>query len=85
MILGKYKHYWMTTIALAAVGEAFGWGARLGAHFAVCQVVQRRANGKLTLSQPDEWMAFMIQICSLIITPVVISAADDALYCYSKM
>ena len=38
MIVGRYPHYWMTTIALAGVGEALGWGARLWAHIEVCQV-----------------------------------------------
>ncbi|KAB8223443.1 RTA1 like protein-domain-containing protein [Aspergillus novoparasiticus] len=64
IIFGNYKHYWMITLALAAVGEAIGWGGRLWAHFA-----------------PHEWMAFMIQICSLIISPVFISAADYVLFC----
>ena len=35
VIFGRYKHYWMLTIALAALGESLGWGARLWAHFAV--------------------------------------------------
>ncbi|RHZ47231.1 RTA1 domain-containing protein [Aspergillus thermomutatus] len=64
IIFGRYKHYWMTTLALAAVGEAIGWGGRLWAHFA-----------------PADWMPFMIQICSLIISPVFISAADYVLFC----
>ncbi|CEJ61467.1 hypothetical protein PMG11_10000 [Penicillium brasilianum] len=64
IIFGRYKHYWMATIALAAVGEALGWGARFWAHIA-----------------PDDWMPFMIQICSLAITPVLISAADYVLFC----
>ena len=36
---GKYKHYWMITLALAAAGEAIGWGGRLWAHLAVCQAI----------------------------------------------
>jgi hypothetical protein len=39
IIFGKYKHYWMATIALAAVGEALGWGARFWAHIAVCHFI----------------------------------------------
>ncbi|KAJ5115545.1 hypothetical protein N7526_011426 [Penicillium atrosanguineum] len=39
IIFGTYKHYWMITLALAAAGEAIGWGGRLWAHFAVCQVI----------------------------------------------
>lgn len=35
MIFGRYPHYWMTTIALAGVGESLGWGARLWAHMEV--------------------------------------------------
>jgi hypothetical protein len=36
MIFGQFKHYWMITLALAAVGEAIGWGGRLWAHYEVC-------------------------------------------------
>ena len=36
IIFGRYKHYWMITLALAAAGEAIGWGGRLWAHLAVC-------------------------------------------------
>ncbi|KAJ5117842.1 hypothetical protein N7476_006788 [Penicillium atrosanguineum] len=64
IIFGTYKHYWMITLALAAAGEAIGWGGRLWAHFA-----------------PANWMPFMIQICSLIVSPVFISAADYVLFC----
>lgn len=39
IIFGKYKHYWMITLALAAVGEAIGWGGRLWAHHEVCQSI----------------------------------------------
>lgn len=35
VIFGRYKHYWMITLAIAALGEAIGWGGRLWAHFAV--------------------------------------------------
>lgn len=35
MLFGPYKHYWMLTLALAASGEAIGWGARLWAHNSV--------------------------------------------------
>jgi len=35
MIFGRYKHYWMITLAVAALGESIGWGGRLWAHFAV--------------------------------------------------
>ena len=38
MIVGRYPHYWMATMALAGVGESLGWGARLWAHMEVCQV-----------------------------------------------
>ncbi|KAJ5096806.1 hypothetical protein N7456_007527 [Penicillium angulare] len=64
IVFGKYKHYWMITLALAAAGEAIGWGGRLWAHF-----------------EPATWMPFMIQISSLIISPVFISAADYVLFC----
>ncbi|KAJ5999728.1 hypothetical protein N7481_000137 [Penicillium waksmanii] len=64
IIFGKYKHYWMITLALAAVGEAIGWGGRLWAHY-----------------DPANWMPFMIQICSLIVSPVFISAAGYILFC----
>jgi hypothetical protein len=36
MAFGPYKHYWMTTLAVVAVGEAIGWGGRLWAHIDVC-------------------------------------------------
>lgn len=36
VIFGKHKHYWMFTVALAAAGEAIGWGGRLWAHSEVC-------------------------------------------------
>ncbi|KEF55097.1 uncharacterized protein A1O9_08750 [Exophiala aquamarina CBS 119918] len=65
MIFGRYKHYWMITLAIAALGESIGWGGRLWAHFA-----------------PTDWMPFMIQICSLIISPVFISALDYILFCH---
>ncbi|KAF4230407.1 hypothetical protein CNMCM6457_005983 [Aspergillus fumigatiaffinis] len=64
MAFGPYKHYWMITLALVAVGEAIGWGGRLWAHI-----------------DPTGWMAFMIQICSLIVSPVFLSAADYILFC----
>jgi hypothetical protein len=35
MAFGPYKHYWMITLVLVALGEAIGWGGRLWAHFAV--------------------------------------------------
>jgi hypothetical protein len=35
IVFGPYKHYWMLTLALAASGEAIGWGARLWAHNSV--------------------------------------------------
>jgi hypothetical protein len=35
VIFGRNKHYWMITLATAALGEAIGWGGRLWAHFAV--------------------------------------------------
>ncbi|KAJ5176367.1 uncharacterized protein N7482_002244 [Penicillium canariense] len=64
LAFGPYKHYWMITLVLVALGEAIGWGGRLWAHFA-----------------PTSWMAFMIQICSLIVSPVFLSAADYVLFC----
>ncbi|GFG24137.1 uncharacterized protein C17G6.02c [Aspergillus udagawae] len=64
MAFGPYKHYWMTTLAVVAVGEAIGWGGRLWAHI-----------------DPNSWMAFMIQICSLMVSPVFLSAADYVLFC----
>lgn len=36
IIFGKYKHYWMINLALAAAGEAIGWGGRFWAHLDVC-------------------------------------------------
>ena len=35
VIFGRYRHWWMLTLAMAALGEAIGWGGRLWAHFAV--------------------------------------------------
>lgn len=35
MIFGPYKHWWMTTVVLLAVGEAIGWGGRYWAHLDV--------------------------------------------------
>jgi hypothetical protein len=35
MVFGRYKHYWMITLAVAAAGETIGWGARLWAHSSV--------------------------------------------------
>ncbi|PCH06156.1 RTA-like protein [Penicillium occitanis (nom. inval.)] len=64
IVFGPYKHYWILTLALAASGEAIGWGARLWAH-----------------NSPSDWMPFMIQICSLMISPVFISAAQYVLFC----
>ncbi|KAJ5815504.1 hypothetical protein N7474_007281 [Penicillium riverlandense] len=64
MAFGRYRHYWMITLVLFALGEAIGWGGRLWAHF-----------------DPTSWMAFMIQICSLIVSPVFLSAADYVLFC----
>lgn len=52
MIIGRYPHYWMATIALAGVGEALGWGARLWAHIEVGQVQGRFSYGKDTDSTP---------------------------------
>lgn len=37
IIFGRYRHYWMATVALAAAGEALGWGARLWAHITVSE------------------------------------------------
>lgn len=37
ILLGRWSHYWMLTLALAAVGETIGWGARLWAHSSVSQ------------------------------------------------
>lgn len=50
VVLGRRGHYWMLTLAVAAVGETIGWGARLWAHSSVSQtnVVRRislSANG----------------------------------------
>lgn len=38
IIFGRYKHYWMFTVALSAAGEAIGWGGRLWAHSEVCHL-----------------------------------------------
>jgi hypothetical protein len=35
IVLGRCRHYWMFTVALAGVGETIGWGARLWAHSSV--------------------------------------------------
>jgi hypothetical protein len=37
---GRYKHYWMITLALAATGEAIGWGGRLWAYRDVSEVMR---------------------------------------------
>jgi hypothetical protein len=39
VVFGRYKHYWMLTLAIAALGEAIGWAGRLWAHFQVCYLV----------------------------------------------
>mgnify|MGYP007115611353 CR=1 FL=1 len=41
---GRYKHYWMLTIAMAGLGEALGWGARLWAHFAVSYFLAKNSS-----------------------------------------
>jgi hypothetical protein len=80
IVLGRWAHYWMLTLAVAAVGETIGWGARLWAHSSVssANVIKRNPANRV---QPDDWMPYMIQLCSLIITPVFISAADYVLFC----
>jgi len=35
IVLGRWGHYWMLTLVVAAVGETVGWGARLWAHSSV--------------------------------------------------
>jgi hypothetical protein len=35
VLFGRYRHWWMLSIALSGLGESLGWGARLWAHFAV--------------------------------------------------
>ena len=35
IIFGRFRHYWMCTLAIAAMGETIGWGARLWAHSSV--------------------------------------------------
>lgn len=35
VIFGRYRHYWMVTLAIAAVGESIGWGGRLWSHSSV--------------------------------------------------
>lgn len=32
IICGKWRHYWLITIVLAAAGEGIGWGGRFWAH-----------------------------------------------------
>lgn len=37
-LFGRHKHYWMFALAVAAAGEAIGWGGRLWAHFEVSRL-----------------------------------------------
>ena len=37
-LFGRHKHYWMLLLAVAAIGEAVGWGARLWAHYDVSRL-----------------------------------------------
>ena len=79
MIFGRYRHYWMITVVIAAVGETIGWGARLWAHSSVRQAIVNMS--RADCAQPTDWMPYMIQICSLAVTPVLISLADYILFC----
>ena len=40
VVFGRYKHYWIVLIAIAALGEPIGWGGRLWAHFEVSGLSQ---------------------------------------------
>ena len=44
VVFGRYKCYWMILLAIAALGEAIGWGGRLWAHFAVSWISAQSIN-----------------------------------------
>jgi hypothetical protein len=79
ILFGRYKQYWMLTLATASLGETIGWGARLWAHFAVC--IMEMKQDLADSVQPTDWMPYMIQICSLVVSPAMISATVYILFC----